>query len=211
LQINTFRFILKVIMKKSRLKSGIIPMKGLLVIIAVLLIGAAGWALYGNVYNKPLATAQNAPTESPVTTPTQSPSTDATQSISQARSLDIPQLGIKIVNIPDSLSDLNYVINPHGSAPGYTSAAFSTVTLTNLDSNCSASGPAPNGGLTRGEGEYSYNPHIQLLEQFDGFWISYGHPQGVCTTNEQAEVLNVSQTKDTQTLLSNPDNIQLIK
>jgi hypothetical protein len=185
---------LDVIMNRFRRTRKINLIGGVLVIIAVLLIGAAGWALYGNVYNRPQAAVQNAPTESPVITPTASPSTDATQSISQGRSLNIPEMGIKIVNIPDSIGDLNYVINPHGSAPGYTSATFSTVTLSALDKNCSPS-DASNGALTRGEGTYSYNPHLQLLKQFNGFWISYEHPQGVCTTNAQAEALNGAEMK----------------
>jgi hypothetical protein len=208
LQINSVRRILRVIMKRFKRTKKVNLIGGALVITAVLVVGAAGWALYGNAYNKPQASTQNAPTESPAATPTKSPSAGTTQPISEGRTLNIPQLDIKIINIPDSISDLNYVITSGG---GLISAEFSTVTLSNLDSDCSATNSS-NGGLTRGDGVYSYNPHIQLLKQFDGFWTSYEHPQGVCTTtNEQAEALNVAQTKDTQTLLSNPDNLQLIK
>jgi hypothetical protein len=201
---------LGVIMKNVKRKSGTTLVKRSLAVIAALLIGAAGWALYGNLYNKPLATAQNAPTESPVmSTPTESPSTDTTQPISDARSLNVPELGIKILNIPASISDLSYVINVHGKDPqGYTSADFSTGSLTNLDKNCSPTGNVSDDGvLVRIEGAHTYQPFYYLVKQFDGFWIGYEHPQSACSQDQNTEAIHMSQADAFQTLVKDPNNI----
>jgi hypothetical protein len=97
----------------------------------------------------------------------------------------------------------------HGNDPkGYTSADFSTVTLTNLDKNCSPTGNVSDDGvLTRIEGTHTYLQYFYLVKQFDGFWIGYQHPQSGCSQNENTEAIHMSQTAAFQTLVKDPSNI----
>lgn len=130
-----------------------------------------------------------------------------------SQALKIPELGIELVNIPGSLADMNYAVNPHGKLSDSTTVAFSTISIGKLNNKCSPSN-TPNGALTRKEGEYAdfaYKERIPLLKQFKGFWVYYESPQSSCSSDPEIQSLNTIQVKDTRELLSNPDNIQAIQ
>ena len=177
------------------------------VVLVLLCIGA--YCLFAK--NTPLGSISDiisphhADTKQPVDTDTQQPV--------DAQTLKIPELGIELVNIPASLADMNYAVNPHGKPSDSMTVAFSTISIGKLSDKCSPSS-TPNGALTRKEGEYvnfPYKERIPLLKQFKGFWVYYESPQSSCSSDPEAQSLNVTQVKDTRELLSNPDNIQAIQ
>jgi len=124
--------------------------------------------------------------------------------------LEIPELGIELTNIPVSIKDLNYIVNVRHSDPsGWTSAWFSTTTLTSKDTNCSAS-VGSLGILEKVIGTYRNEHHVAFVKQYDGFWIAHESPQAPCSEDKDTQDLTMSQLKLFNDLVSNQDNIQLL-
>jgi len=154
-------------------------------------------------------TTQTTPAPTPTPTPTPTPAP-------VAASFKLSELGIQIVNVPASISDLNYAANPAGTDPSdYVSAAISTLSLSKLDPSCSPSGNvSPDGSLFKVSGTYSsqqkYARYFQFVKQFGNFWIGYQHPQSTCSANASTEAIHVSQTSTLQTLVTNPSNLEAL-
>ena len=132
----------------------------------------------------------------------------------------ISELGIKIVNVPTSINDLtdyqyasNSSIDPNNTTKTpvkFTAVQFSTQSLTNADPACSAKTGTSIGALARTNGTYVNNGPVDngaFVKQFSGFYITYSHPEAVCSNNASAEAIHVSQTATFESLVTNPANL----
>ena len=199
-------------------EKGIGAIQVLLVLGLVIIIGFVGWYVW---YTQSIA--RNAQTTAATATKpyvTTSPKGNQNPTVPIAKSslFKVPELGIQIINIPSSLSDLNYAVNVNGTQPNATYAYFSTISLSNLDKSCSPTGHvSENGALSVSKGTYNSatdlqgNSPDQFVKQMKGFWISYGHPQAACSNSATTEALHVTQTKAFRDLVSNPANIETLQ
>ena len=127
-------------------------------------------------------------------------------------SLQVPELGIKLINVPSGIKDLNYAVNVHHSDPsGWTDAQFSTWSLAGLDMNCSVMNTSSFGVLEKVVGTYNNNPHVGLAKQFNGFWIGRESPQVACSQDTNVQKAANAQMQLWFGLIDNPDNIQLLE
>ena len=195
-------------------KKSLVSKRSILITSTVFLIALIGtvsflYASSGNTLPPPpLSNPQPETSKTPTPIPNES-----NTPIADTTTLKIPELGVEIVNIPKSLIDIIYQANPHGKVTDYTTAFFSTASLSNMDSNCSPSGTS-NGVLTRVEGTYEeflYKDHIPLLKQFDGFWLYYESPQSACSSDTDVQAANQIQVTNTRNLLINTDNIKEVE
>ena len=130
------------------------------------LIGMVGYIVYRNHHKTTVATKT---TTSTTSTPK--------ATTSQTDTLKIPELGIQIVNIPSSISDLNYAITGKDSTGG-SIAEISTASLSKLDQSCSPTGKvSADGTLASYTGIYDANSvpedNTAFVKQFSGFWICF--------------------------------------
>jgi hypothetical protein len=212
--------------KLNKNESGFSIIEILLVLVVVATIGLIGWMVYDNHRQVHLPTPTPAGNTLPTKSSKASQSTAATNegTVTSAGIFEIPPLGIEITNVPTSLSDLEYggVSSGSGVDPNnktttpvkLTGAYFSTSSLASLDSECLAS-DGPIGTLGRADGTYVNNDPEDdtfFVKQFNGFYITYSHPQYNCykSTSSAAENLQQSQTSTLETLITNPANLQPI-
>ena len=183
---------------KQRLELGFTTVEILLSIIVVVLIGAVGWLVYSNGKD-----------DSP-----QSTNVSKVAEINENKSdktnvntLKIPEFGVKLVNIPNSLKDLTYTTTP-GTDNAYIAASFDTKTLA---AKCGVGGWI--GTINRYPGVFSKdqenNGQLSLIKQFDGFWLGILNIGGVpCNENTDTVDFQSSQISTFKQFASNPANWQ---
>ncbi len=191
--------------------------EGLLIVAVVVLLGVVGYMVYKNHHKTTTVSATKTTTSStkPATSSTSKSTAPSTTTTPQTATLKIPELGIQIVNIPSSISDLNYAITGKDSTGG-SIAEISTVSLSKLDPSCSPTGHvSADGTLASYEGTYDSSSapldNTAFVKQFNGFWIAYSHPESQCSNTASTEALHVSQTATFQTLATNPANIEAMQ
>lgn len=175
----------------------------ILSVLALLLItGLAGY-VYSSSDRTFFASTQDKPGIQPPPSPS-APIEATPTPIEQTRTINIPELGIQIENVPEELNDMFYAFNPGQN--GIKWVSFSSSSLNELCPDYSI------GGLTRGEDMYNYNPHIPLTKQFDNFWVSFAHVQVGCETpDRQVPDLLYGKVDAINKLLNSPENIQALK
>jgi hypothetical protein len=190
--------------------------------LAVVAVAAVAFSVYAYQQNQKLASdittknSQIAELQKQASAPAKTTPTPTSTPTPATTSFKLSELGIQIVNVPASISDLNFAINPGGTDPSdYISAKISTLSLSKLDQNCSPSGNvSPDGSLFKVDGTYSsqqkYARYFQFVKQFGSFWIGYQHPQSTCSANASTEAIHTSQTSALQTLVTNPSNLETL-
>jgi Tfp pilus assembly protein PilE len=187
-------------MKHTQNEKGFSIVEILIVIVIVIAMAAGGYLVYKD-HHKTVASAAL----STATTTTKSTSSTTT-------TFKVSELGIELLNVPVSISDLTYAIVQNDSYG--IQAQFSTTSLSNLDKRCSPSLAGEDGGLTRIPGTYdTANPpeESDFIKQFSGFWINYIQPAGTCSSSSKTMSLEISQTSTFQTLVTNASNIEAIQ
>lgn len=133
--------------------------------------------------------------------------------------LNISNMGIKIINIPASISDLYYDYSSNSEIlSGDEYAAFGTRQLDIASaSTCIPSNHSQGiGKLRKIEGIYDGSglPSAAFVKQFTGFFITYSHPQAPCDLTDVVSIDKTSvqalfnyQISVFQTLAISPDNI----
>ncbi len=145
---------------------------------------------------------------------------------SVSNTFDIPQLGIKIVNIPNSISDLTDAEMPFSPSMAVDknntlnkpvqmiSFSFSTKKLTSDSSSCSAKNDDGIGFIERINGTYvdrHNNTGYTFVKQFNGFYIVLpNRGGGVCSNVKSILNLDHSQSVIFNKTVLNPLNIQLL-
>lgn len=102
----------------------------------------------------------------------------------------LPELGIQLT-LPASLSDLSYTTmsGKLQSGQAYTVAYVSTTSLVAMDKACDSA----LGALSKVSGRYPAtgatpeNSIRSIVEQFPNFYISYQHPQSLCSDDNSVE------------------------
>jgi hypothetical protein len=202
--------------KLQKNQSGFSAIEALLILVIVGILGFTGWFVWQAKQNTDKSLTPNSSTTPVIKKKTTTNATSPTKpSPATSATFKIPELGIQIVNVPSSINDLNYAINPNGAASGDTIAEISTITLSKLDPQCSPTGHVSAvGTLASIKGTYDPNSGPQdntaFVKQFSGFWISYSHPESQCSDNSTTEALHVSQTATFDTLATNPANLQAL-
>jgi hypothetical protein len=111
---------------------------------------------------------------------------------------EVPELGVTIT-VPDSVKDLTYKTSTVTLKDGQpaTLTLFSTSSLTQLDSNCSASA-GPLGSFEKVSGQYPSNdPYAalnygRLVKQYPTFYIAAGSPQAACSSKSTAQAAAIA-------------------
>lgn len=194
-------------------QSGFSAVEGILIIAVVVLVGVVGYMVYKNHYKATQSAPTVANTSSTAPRKTTTPPT-AQPVVDDKSTFKITELGIKLVNVPSILSDLNYAVDVDGKQDGSTFAQFSTISLSKLDKSCSPTGKvSDDGGLSKIIGKYDPNAPVggspaSFVKQFSSFYISYAHPQAACSNNSATEAIHESQMKAFQALATNPSNIE---
>jgi cytoskeletal protein RodZ len=132
---------------------------------------------------KPLSISTGPPQgSSPPSAVTSTPS--STTPATSADTISVTPIGITIT-VPTSLSDLTYKTSTNAS--GLTTVSFSTTSLTQAVSACSASnGNGAFDTIIRGSGNYPGPEHPSsgaLISQQPSYYIAYELPTGPCATN----------------------------
>ena len=146
----------------KREQSGFGTVELVLIVIIICLIGVVGWLVYKNKHQSPPKTVTI--TKTVVAKPSASTKTTP-QSV-----VKIPELGIRLVNVPDSIKDLTYSVASTSADQNYKAVWFTTSSLAKLDDKCGI------GGLNKYPGTYNTAtdqfPLTAFAKQFDGFWIA---------------------------------------
>ena len=181
---------------------------GIVLVIVVLgVIGGLGWVAYKNFVQKPVVESSTATQKT-----TSDSNASATPTIKTTTStLKIPEMGIKLVNIPSSLDGLAYSSVVEASN-GDMSAEFSTITLCKLYPSCTQTNVSGPVSLAKTSGTYSSNPYTSFVKQFDGFWIGYQPGPDYCNAvgDKNTQSLCVAELKTLVDFFKNPDNIQTL-
>jgi cytoskeletal protein RodZ len=172
-------------MRQRERQSGFSVTMLLLVVVAVGVVGVAGWFVYQHNRMKITDAAAN-----PNQVSTQQAATTTPPEATTV--VKIPELGIQIA-VPNNIKDLTYKTNTVTLSNGNkgTYALLSTTSLTAADSKCGASSAAL-GSLEAATGQYPGNdPYAALdygplLKQFPTFYVTYAAPQGGCATGKSA-------------------------
>lgn len=114
----------------------------------------------------------------------------------------VPEISSQLT-VPNSIKDLTYQTSTVTLKNGKvaTLTTFSTSSLTQLDSNCSAS-VGPLGSIEKVDGQYpTSDPYAaldygNLLKQFSTYYLAGGKPQASCTANTSAQAAAGSDRAD---------------
>ncbi|HSX33118.1 MAG TPA: hypothetical protein VLF91_02150 [Candidatus Saccharimonadales bacterium] len=178
----------------KRRERGFGTVEGILIIVIFALLGVGGWLVYKNHHQ----------TAEPVTTT--KPATGPTNNSTEQTAVNVSELGIKLTNVPQSIKDLTYEIVPSGSNQAYTTAAFTTSSLTKLDANCTSIG-----SLNRYSGTYDASTDqgpFTFVKQFSGFWIAFVHNGVECSQEPTTLNLQTAQMQTFREWVVVPDNVQ---
>lgn len=195
-------------------QQGFSAVEASLIFVIIAVIGSVGWYVWHTkqTTDKLLTTTTSAnPVFKKRVAPT-TPNPVATTATPSADVFRLTALGVELTNVPPSLRDLTVSkVSGDGTNMG---VMFSTASLTKADPACSADIGTSIGGLSRVKGTYNSGEPLfsaNFVKQFTGFWVSYSHPQAVCSNIVAAESLHVSQTAAFQALTTNPANLKLIQ
>lgn len=190
-----------------------------LIIASLLLLIVAG-VIFFTVQHKTTnqaATNKNTSQSEPDNTPSpakldlnKTPTANNKKQPPKGSELTIPELGVRLVNIPDSIKDLNYTVTTRDNGDNSISATISTALLSEKDKQCSPANGSGIASITKKDGIYSTEKDIyfRLAKQFPNHWIGYQNPQSVCSTNEDVERLHMQQIGSFRDFILNPDNIK---
>ncbi len=131
---------------------------------------------------------QGKPPVSISTSTSTSSTSNQTSTQSNETTIDIKPLGISIT-LPSSMSDLTYSLST--SPNGAVTVNFSTATITNKVSTCSASsGQGAFDSITKADGQYpsSASSSEGLIKQEPTYYIAYILPSGPCAHNLSPDV-----------------------
>jgi hypothetical protein len=192
---------------------GVVELVIVILVFATLCV--AGWFVYRHYYKitKVTTNTSNIISQSPGyidrVTGSGTESTDT---------LKISQLNIKLVNIPASLSKLEYqsfkaTCDTCGLGVG---AGFTTSNLLAMDSSCTDTIESTAiGFISEFSAKFSGEPTPGIfIKQIDNIWLYYAGPQSFCGpdngTSTSKAIINKQTTlaSDLQNYLSNPANIQ---
>jgi hypothetical protein len=124
----------------------------------------------------------------PVSISTSISTGNQTSTQSNQTTIDIKPLGISIT-LPSSMSDLTY--SSSTSSNGEVTVNFSTATITDEVSTCSASsGQGAFDSITKADGQYpsSASSNEGLIKQEPTYYIAYILPSGPCAHNLNPDV-----------------------
>jgi hypothetical protein len=177
-----------------------------LVAVLVAAISTAGWLVYRGQHKiNSSANSTTSDSKSGTADTTETPkSTPATSSTI----VTIPELGIKIVNIPTDISSLAYEMASKTGALFTAQAGFSTKSLMAEDPSCSSGSI---GNLFRAQGMYDSAAHqgpFTFVKQFDGFWIAYKGSGVPCSQNSTTLDLQISQNNTFGEVIADPLNLE---
>ncbi len=184
----------------------------LIIVLMVALLGALGYIFWQNF--------MQSKTNTSVTT-SNNTSSDAVTKTTVTNELDMPDLGIKIINIPESLVGLYYhdYFNTLKDTDGIRVVGFGTMQLDKESANtCTPSNNDQSiGALRRKDGVFDNKRGLQselFIKQFADFFVTYSHPQDACYLDNATGIDAISvkalfdyQMSVFQTLVTNPDNI----
>ncbi len=173
-------------MKYLKHQEGMVLPLVVLVAVVVAVIGVAVW--------QSQKAKTNQATSSPTPTPVAQASSTPTVTPTPANEFKVTELGFKMT-LPAGLTGLKYVA--HTNLPGnaehpatYSSTSFSTTSLEESDSRCTA-GDASIGSIVR----YSENPStFGSVTKVGNFYLVFTTPQQPCSDKAAAEQLQTSQT-----------------
>ncbi len=146
--------------------------------------------------------------EPPVNISSSTSTNKQTTQQSNETTIDIKPVGISIT-LPSSMSDLTYNAT---SSDGSVTVNFSTATITNEISSCSAaSGQGAFDRIIRADGQYpsSSNPNEGLIKQEPTYYIAYLLPNGPCANNLSPDLESLLD-QDSQSFYSALSTIQVI-
>ncbi|HSW79366.1 MAG TPA: prepilin-type N-terminal cleavage/methylation domain-containing protein [Candidatus Saccharimonadales bacterium] len=170
-------------------------------VIAILVLGSYYFVKRSHhmpTVNKTPAENFTAANATPPPAPTVSPKTST---------LKIPEFGIQLVNIPDSIKDLTYAFYPANTDSNFTEANFTTGVLHTTAPNCSI------GTLDRYPGKYSadkFQGQGNFVKQFKDFWILEVDEGVPCMVNKAAEDMQNNQVITFKQYVTKPDNLQIL-
>lgn len=134
-----------------------------------------------------------------VSPPTPAPAIDGT--------LNIPEFGIQLKNIPDGIKDLTYTYYPANTDSNFTQASFTTISLNQKVKNCSI------GTLNRYPGKYSadkFQGPGNFVKQFKNFWVMELDEGVSCRGDKTVQDMQNTQVIAFKQYVTNPDNMQEI-
>ena len=181
---------------KINANGGFTTVEILLTLTIVVLIGVVGWMVYSNSKDDTPKSAN----VSKVTSKAKQKSENK-----NINELKIPEFGVTLSNIPDTISDITYKTQP-GTDNAYTAASFDTKTLA---TKCGGSGWI--GTVNRYPGVFSKDQEnegqLTFITQFDGFWLGILNIGGVpCNEDPETRNFQQSQIEIFKQLASNPEN-----
>lgn len=181
---------------KINADSGFTTVEIILTLAVIVLIGAVGWLVYSN-------SKDDAPKSTIVSKVNDSSKEKSTNK--KVNELKIPEFGVTLSNIPDTISDITYQTQP-GTDNAYTAASFNTKALA---SKCGGQGWI--GTVNRYPGVFNKDQEndgqLSLIKQFDGFWLGILNIGGVpCNENQATITFQQSQIETFKQLASNPEN-----
>ncbi len=185
-------------------QNGFSHVESLLILIIVLIIGFIGYYVY--------TTKQNTGKSLSANTSKAVPKTSGTSTKTKAQNvIKIPELGVELINVPESIKDMTFEISKPGTDQKYTAAAlFTTPSLAKLDSRCSIGGldNFP-GTYNNGTGDY---PFATFAKQFDSFWIASTHSSVPCgEIDTPSFILQTEQIQAYSQLVKTGSNIQILR
>jgi len=177
-----------------------------LLIVAIALLG---WKVYDDG-KKPKQSANPSTTQTAAKTPSTKPTTTTPSPAISSTTLKVPELGVQIVNIPSTISDLTYGIASQTGTLFKTQADFSTKSLSSKDSNCSSGSV---GRLFNAQGTYDSATDqgpFTFVKQFSGFWIAYKASGVPCSQDLSTMNLQASQGTAFGKVIADPSNLEAL-
>lgn len=163
-----------------------------LAIVALIVLGGTGFALYKHQHKGKLGVALA--TTSSATPPMVSPSKPAQPQPSESPRFNIPEIKVAIT-LPDNLKGLTYVADTT-SVQGTTFIRFTTTSLRSADgsqSQCGA-GQGPLGVMwTSTQDPATSGASVNVHKQIGNFYLLYQRPQGVCSNNDATLQMQLAQ------------------
>ncbi len=181
---------------KINANSGFTTVEILLTLAVIVLIGAVGWLVYSNSKDD---------TSKSTSVSKLNDSSKENRTKKDVNELKIPEFGVTLSNIPDTISDITYKTQA-GTNNAYTAASFDTKALA---SKCGGSGWI--GTVNRYPGVFSKDQEndgqLTFIKQFDGFWLGILNIGGVpCNEDPATIAFQQSQIETFKQFASNPEN-----
>ncbi|HEV2412818.1 MAG TPA: hypothetical protein VGS28_03360 [Candidatus Saccharimonadales bacterium] len=145
-------------------------------------------------------------------------SSSSTPSTPTTTTVKLTQMGVEFT-VPSSLSDLTYYYSTTdpsggGTISGETFADVSASSIASQDSGCTANSTTNNaqgtalGMIIKGTGTGVSAEGLDVIKQFNGYFIAYSEPQATCSSSTSVDSTLMSDIAALKTALSSVQPIQ---